>query len=46
VAAELGVDWTTLMGSGRNGRIEERDVQAAAAAKGDSTAGARRQNPG
>ena len=30
LAAELGVDWSTLQGSGRNGRIVERDVQAAA----------------
>ena len=29
-AAELGVDWTTLTGSGRSGRIRERDVLAAA----------------
>ena len=31
VAAELGVDWTTLAGSGATGRIVERDVRAAAA---------------
>lgn len=30
VAGELGVDWTTLKGSGRTGRIIERDVRAAA----------------
>ena len=30
VAGELGVDWTTLKGSGRSGRIEERDVRLAA----------------
>lgn len=30
VAKELGVDWTTLTGSGRTGRIIERDVRAAA----------------
>jgi pyruvate dehydrogenase E2 component (dihydrolipoamide acetyltransferase) len=29
VAQELGVDWTILMGSGRTGRIVERDVRAA-----------------
>lgn len=29
VAAELGVDWTQLTGSGRTGRIVERDVRAA-----------------
>lgn len=32
VAAELGVDWTQLAGSGRTGRIRERDVRAAAPA--------------
>ncbi len=30
-ATELGVDWTTLKGSGRAGRIVERDVRQAAA---------------
>ncbi len=30
VALELGVDWTVLQGSGRTGRIVERDVRAAA----------------
>lgn len=29
-AAELGVDWSTLVGGGRSGRIRERDVVAAA----------------
>lgn len=29
-AAELGVDWTTLAGTGRDGRIRERDVLTAA----------------
>lgn len=29
-AAELGIDWKTLTGSGRNGRIRECDVRAAA----------------
>ena len=32
VAGELGVDWTGLTGSGRSGRIVERDVRQAAAA--------------
>ncbi len=31
VARELGVDWTALSGSGRTGRIVERDVRAVAA---------------
>ena len=30
IAAELGVDWAGLHGSGRSGRIVERDVRAAA----------------
>ncbi len=32
-ATELGVDWQSLEGSGRTGRIRERDVLAAAAAE-------------
>jgi len=31
IAAELGVDWTMLAGSGRSGRIVERDVRELAA---------------
>ncbi|MCX7418370.1 MAG: dihydrolipoamide acetyltransferase family protein [Planctomycetia bacterium] len=34
VATELGVDWTRLKGSGRNGRVRERDVRAATATDG------------
>ena len=30
IAAELGVDWTTAKGTGRSGRIRERDIRAAA----------------
>jgi pyruvate dehydrogenase E2 component (dihydrolipoamide acetyltransferase) len=30
VAAELGVDWTTVTGNGKTGRIRERDIRAAA----------------
>jgi len=33
VARELGVDWSTVQGSGRTGRIRERDVRAATTAK-------------
>jgi pyruvate dehydrogenase E2 component (dihydrolipoamide acetyltransferase) len=33
VAGELGIDWTTLKGTGRTGRIVERDVRAAAQAR-------------
>ena len=29
VAAELGVDWTQVAGTGRSGRIRERDIRAA-----------------
>jgi pyruvate dehydrogenase E2 component (dihydrolipoamide acetyltransferase) len=36
VATELGVDWTAVKGSGRGGRIEERDVRRVAAASGGS----------
>src|SRR5262245_53612298 len=32
VASELGVDWTRLQGSGKTGRIRERDVRAAGGA--------------
>ena len=32
VAREMGVDWTTLTGTGKTGRIRERDVRAAAPA--------------
>jgi pyruvate dehydrogenase E2 component (dihydrolipoamide acetyltransferase) len=32
VAGELGIDWRTVPGSGRTGRIRERDVRAAAGA--------------
>lgn len=31
IAAELNIDWIQLQGSGRNGRIIERDIRAAAA---------------
>jgi pyruvate dehydrogenase E2 component (dihydrolipoamide acetyltransferase) len=30
VARELGIDWNNIRGSGRNGRIRERDIRAAA----------------
>jgi pyruvate dehydrogenase E2 component (dihydrolipoamide acetyltransferase) len=30
MAAELGLDWTNIKGSGRTGRIRERDIRAAA----------------
>ncbi len=35
IAAELRVDWTALTGSGRTGRIVERDVRAATTSLGD-----------
>jgi pyruvate dehydrogenase E2 component (dihydrolipoamide acetyltransferase) len=31
VARELGIDWTLIGGSGRNGRVRERDVRASSA---------------
>lgn len=34
VAMELGVDWKTLAGSGRGGRVRERDVRGAAGTSG------------
>lgn len=41
VAAELGVDWSRLRGSGRGGRIRERDVRGASErAKTSGAAGA------
>ena len=36
-AKELGVDWTQLQGSGRTGRIRERDIRTAATANAPST---------
>src|SRR5262245_18678122 len=43
VARELGVDWTRVTGSGRTGRIRERDIRAAAAqaGRGPDTIGTR-----
>jgi UDP-glucose 4-epimerase len=32
IASEMGVDWTTVVGTGRTGRIRERDIRATAAA--------------
>lgn len=36
LAKKLGVDLTTVRGTGRNGRISKEDVEAAAAAKGNA----------
>lgn len=36
VAGELGVDWKSVVGTGANGRIREKDVRAAAGATNDS----------
>lgn len=38
VAAELGIDWTTVTGTGRTGRIRERDIRAAASSRTASCA--------
>ncbi len=35
LAESLGIDWTTLKGTGRKGRISKQDVEAAAADAGD-----------
>ncbi len=37
VASELGVDWTKLQGSGRTGRIRERDIRVAFAGQVSSS---------
>ena len=39
VAGELGVDWTTITGTGRTGRIRERDVRAAVSASQEKEKG-------
>ncbi len=36
-ARELGIDWSTVAGTGRSGRVRERDVLAAAAGPGSHT---------
>jgi pyruvate dehydrogenase E2 component (dihydrolipoamide acetyltransferase) len=42
VARELGIDWTHLHGTGRSGRVRERDVRAAAAQHGPAASPIRR----
>ena len=37
VARELGIDWTALAGTGRDGRVREADVRLAAAARSLAT---------
>jgi len=44
-ARELGVDWTRVAGSGRTGRIRERDIRSAAAAASRSTAPGAARSP-
>ncbi len=44
VAGELGVDWSTLSGSGATGRIVERDIRAAVVAKAAAAASAPKVN--
>jgi pyruvate dehydrogenase E2 component (dihydrolipoamide acetyltransferase) len=34
LAADLGIDWTKIPGSGTDGRVRERDIAAAVAARG------------
>lgn len=43
VAGELGVDWTRLKGSGRNGRVREQDVRMAASRGSQSSLSPRRR---
>lgn len=43
VAKELGVDWTRLQGSGRNGRVREQDVRTAASRGSQSALSPRRR---
>jgi pyruvate dehydrogenase E2 component (dihydrolipoamide acetyltransferase) len=38
IAAELGVDWTEVKGTGRTGRIREKDVRAAAPGRREAPA--------
>ena len=45
IAAELGVNWMVLAGSGSTGRIVERDVRAAAASQSVFEAGRNRATP-
>ena len=44
IAAELGVEWPVLQGSGRTGRIVERDVRAAARSRHLARATGRRRH--
>ncbi len=43
IARELGIDWTLLHGTGRGGRVRERDVRAAAEQAPPATASSRRR---
>jgi pyruvate dehydrogenase E2 component (dihydrolipoamide acetyltransferase) len=43
VAEELAVDWTKLRGSGRTGRIRERDVRAAVAGRSTPSSSTRKR---
>jgi len=46
VAAELGVDWTTVAGTGRTGRIRERDIRGASGSKATARASVAPMAPG
>ncbi len=47
LAAELGVDWARLRGSGKSGRISERDIRVAASQQGaDAAAPPETMTPG
>lgn len=45
-AKELGIEWTTLNGSGRTGRIRERDVRTAASSSSPPLSGGEKQKGG
>ncbi len=46
LAGQLGVDWSHLTGTGRNGRIRERDIRVAASQSGSQTSRERRLERG
>jgi pyruvate dehydrogenase E2 component (dihydrolipoamide acetyltransferase) len=45
IAAEVGVEWAALAGTGKTGRIVERDIRQAASAQAEAAASAARISP-
>jgi pyruvate dehydrogenase E2 component (dihydrolipoamide acetyltransferase) len=45
IAAEVGVEWATLAGTGKTGRIVERDIRQAASSQAEAAASADRISP-